>query len=63
MTLDNLIAKAKSRLPSATSEAKTEYIIAGSDVLEECGIEVTRLAKAVDEHAVDAKRLSEAWPE
>ena len=63
MTLDNLIAKAKSRLPSATNEAKTKYIIAGSDVLEDVLTECRAVAKAADEHAADAKRLIDAWPE
>ncbi len=62
-SLSKQLDKAKRNLPSASTKTIIEYVNTGSDVLEECGIEVTRLAKAADGHAIDAKRLSDAWPE
>ena len=61
-SLSKQLDKAKRNLPSASTKTIIEYVNTGSDVLEECGIEATRLAKAADGHAIDAKRLSEAWP-
>ena len=61
-SLSKQLDKAKRNLPGASTKTIIEYVNTGSDVLEECGIEATRLAKAADGHAIDAKRLSEAWP-
>ncbi len=62
-SLSKQLDKAKSRVPSASTKTIIEYVDTSSDVLEHCVAEYREVAKAADEHAADAKRLIEAWPE
>lgn len=61
--LSKQLSEAKKRVPSATVKTVIEYVDTSSDVLKKCVAEYRLVAKAADEHAADARRLSEAWPE
>lgn len=63
LSLSKQLDQAKRRVPTATTKTIIEYIDTSSDVLKECAIEITTVARAADAHAADAKRLSDAWPE
>lgn len=56
------INTATDRMSAATREAIIEYASANGDVLEKCVSEYRTVAQRADEHAADAKRLSDAWP-
>ncbi len=60
--LSKQIDTASSRMSTATRETIIEYAIASGVVLEKCVDEYRTVAQRADEHAADAKRLSEAWP-
>jgi len=64
-TIDRLskqIDTASSRMSTATRETIIEYSNASGVVLEKCVNEYRTVAQRADEHAADAKRLSDAWP-
>lgn len=61
--LSEQIRRANQRLSTATRETIIEYASANSDVLEKCVSEYRTVAQRADEHAADAKRLSDAWPD
>lgn len=64
-TIDRLskqIDTASSRMSTATRETIIEYTNASGVVLEKCVNEYRAVAQRADEHAADAKQLSEAWP-
>ena len=54
---------ASSRVPSAPSKAKDEYINTCNSVLNGLAEEGARISEAADGHAIDAETLSTAWPE
>lgn len=60
--LSKQIDTASSRMSTATRETIIEYTNASGVVLEKCVNEYRAVAQRADEHAADAKRLSEAWP-
>lgn len=62
-SLSKQIASAKQRMSTAPREAIVEYADSSSDILEACTAEYQFMAQKADEHAADAERLSEAWPE
>ena len=61
--LSKQIDTASSRMSTATRETIIEYASASSVVLEKCVNEYRTVAQRADEHAADAKRLSDAWPD
>ncbi|WP_228199858.1 MULTISPECIES: hypothetical protein [Acinetobacter] len=60
--LSKQIDTASNRMSTATRETIIEYASASSVVLEKCVNEYRTVAQRADEHAADAKRLSDAWP-
>lgn len=62
-SLSKQLVSAKQRVSTASRETIIEYSNTGSDVLESCITEYRAVAQKADEHAADAERLSEAWPE
>ena len=60
--LSKQIDTASSRMSTATRETIIEYASASGVVLEKCVNEYRTVAQRADEHAADAKRLSDAWP-
>lgn len=62
-SLSKQLDQAKKRVPSATVKTVIEYVDTSSDVLKQCVAEYRLVARAADEHAADAKRLSDAWLE
>jgi hypothetical protein len=60
--LSKQINTATDRMSTATRETIIEYASANGDVLEKCVNEYRTVAQRADEHAADAKRLSDAWP-
>ena len=61
--LSKQINTASNRMSTATRETIIEYASANGDVLEKCVSEYRTVAQRADEHAADAKRLSDAWPD
>lgn len=62
-SLSKQLSKAQHKWATAPPEAKSEYTNSLSDVFKECVSEYRDLAIKADGHALDAKRLSDAWPE
>lgn len=60
--LSKQIDTASSRMSTATRETIIEYSNASGVILEKCVNEYRAVAQRADEHAADAKRLSDAWP-
>lgn len=56
-------ANASTKLPTATSETAIDYAIACGAVLDDLAEAGGRISAKADDHAIDAKRLSESWPE
>lgn len=59
--LSKQLDTAKKRMPSASTEALIEYANTNADLLKECINQYQFVAEKADEHANDAKRLSDAW--
>lgn len=55
------IDTATSRMSTATKETIIEYANTNSDILKECIGKYQYVAEQADKHAIDAKRLSDAW--
>lgn len=62
-SLSKQLDTAKKRLPTATTKTIIEYVDTSSDVLKECITEYRTMAEIADGHAIDARRLSDAWLE
>lgn len=62
-SLSKQLSIAKQRLSAASRETVIEYSNTRSDILESCISEYRSVAQKADEHAVDAERLINAWPE
>lgn len=60
--LSKQIDTASNRMSTATRETVIEYANTSSVVLEKCVNEYRAVAQRADEHAADAKLLSDAWP-
>ena len=50
-------------MSTATKEVIIEYANINCDILKECIGKYQYVAEQADKHAIDAKRLSDAWPE
>jgi hypothetical protein len=61
--LSKQLSEANKRLSAAPKETIVEYTIINSELLEACTAEYRSMAEKADGHAIDAKRLSDAWPE
>ncbi|WP_296277690.1 hypothetical protein [uncultured Acinetobacter sp.] len=61
-SLSKQLKVASSRLSNSTKETIIEYTNTNSDILEKCITEYRAVAKAADEHSIDAERLIEIWP-
>lgn len=60
--LSKQLSEANKRLSAAPKETIVEYTIINSELLEACTAEYRSMAEKADGHAIDAKRLSDAWP-
>ena len=60
--LSKQLSEANKRLSAAPKETIIEYTITNSELLEACTAEYRSMAEKADGHAIDAERLSEAWP-
>ena len=61
--LSKQLSEANKRLSTASKETIIEYTITNSELLEACTAEYRTMAEKADGHGIDAKRLSDAWPE
>lgn len=61
--LSNSIATADKRLSDATKETCIEYATTAGELLQYLGERYRDSAAKADGHALDARRLSSAWPE
>ena len=61
--LSKQLSEANKRLSSASHQTIVEYTITSNELLEACTAEYRSMAEKADGHAIDAKRLSEVWPE
>lgn len=62
-SLSKQLSIAKQRVSTASRETIIEYAGTNSDILESCITEYRAVAQKADEHAADAERLINAWPE
>lgn len=62
-SLSKQLSIAKQRVSTASRETIIEYSNTGSDLLESCITEYRFMAQKADEHAADAERLINTWPE
>ena len=61
--LSKQLSEANKRLSTASHQTIVEYTITNSELLEACTAEYRSMAEKADGHAIDAKRLSDSWPE
>ena len=61
--LSKQLSEANKRLSTAPKETIIEYTVTNSELLEACTAEYRSMAEKADGHAIDAKRLSDSWPE
>ena len=61
--LSKQLSEANKRLSTSSKETIIEYTITNSKLLEACTAEYRSMAEKADVHAIDAERLSDAWPE
>lgn len=61
-SLSKQLKIANERLPTASRETSDEYCATLGNVFERSIKEYSKMARYADEHAADARRLSEAWP-
>lgn len=62
-SMSKQIDTATSRMFTATKETIIEYANTNGNILKECIGKYQYVAEQADKHAIDAKRLSDAWPE
>ena len=60
--LSKQLNSANDRLAKASREASVNYAITANSILESCIGEYRQMAEKADGHAIDAERLSGAWP-
>ncbi|WP_049044742.1 hypothetical protein [Acinetobacter bereziniae] len=60
-SMSKQLIEANKRLSSAPKQTIINYTIASSELLESCTTEYRNMAEKADGHAIDAKRLSDAW--
>lgn len=61
--LSKQISDTNKRLPTGSSQALIEYAKTCNSVLETMAERGGAIAAAADEHAIDAERLDQAWPQ
>ena len=61
--LSKQISDTNKRLSSSSNQALIEYAKTCNSVLETMAVRGGAIAKSADEHAIDAERLDEAWPQ
>lgn len=61
--LSKQFSEANKRLSAASHQTIVEYTITSNELLEACTAEYRSMAEKADGHAIDAKRLSDSWPE
>ncbi len=61
-SLREQLSTAQQRIATASSAAVAEYAATASELLAQCGEEVTDLAAKADGHANDAATCRAAWP-
>lgn len=61
--LSKQLSEANKRLSNASKQTIINYAITNSELLESCTAEYRSMAEKADGHAIDARRLSESWPE
>ena len=61
--LSKQISDTDKRLSSGSSQALIEYAKTCNSVLETMADRGGAIAKSADEHAIDAERLDQAWPQ
>jgi len=61
--LSKQLSEANKRLSAASHQTIVEHTITNSELLEACTAEYRSMAEKADGHAIDAKRLSDSWPE
>ncbi len=59
--LSKQLDTAKKRMSSASNKTLVEYANTNADLLKECITQYQYVAEKADEHANDAKRLSDSW--
>lgn len=60
-SMSKQLIEANKRLSSAPKQTIINYTIASSELLESCTTEYRNMEEKADGHAIDAKRLSDAW--
>ena len=61
--LSKQISDTDKRLSAGSNQALIEYAKTCNSVLETMAVRGGAIAKSADEHAIDAERLDQAWPE
>ena len=61
--LSKQISDTNKRLSSSSNQALIEYAKTCNSVLETMAVRGGAIAKSADEHAIDAERLDQAWPQ
>ena len=61
-SLREQLSTAQQRIATAAPAAVAEYAATASELLAQCGEEVTELAAKADGHAADAATCQAAWP-
>ncbi|HEB4103122.1 TPA: hypothetical protein RZ067_003313 [Acinetobacter baumannii] len=56
------LSEAKRKYANASEAARAEYTDTLNTVFDQCVSEYRRMAQIADKHAIDAERLSKAWP-
>lgn len=60
-SLSKQLGEASRRLSSASKETIINYTVTNSELLESCAAEYRNLAEKADGHAIDVRRLGDAW--
>ncbi|MFW1665765.1 hypothetical protein [Acinetobacter ursingii] len=61
-SMSKQLSEANKRMSSASKQTIINYTTTNSELLESCTAEYRLMAEKADGHAIDAERLSSAWP-
>ncbi len=61
-SLRDTLARMRSSIPGATTEALAHSVTTLSTVFDDCQAKYRTMAETADRHASDSKTLSDAWP-
>lgn len=61
-SMSKQLSEANKRMSSASKQTIINYTTTNSELLESCTAEYRLMAEKADGHAIDAERLSNAWP-